>query len=88
MGTTLVGIWTEYGSMSVMETLGLCEAMRGATGDKLREIYIYWLYQTIRRTQFVTGIETKQGVRVRVGTWSIFNLSVSMFLQCRQTTIF
>ena len=28
----------------------------------------------------MTGIETKQGVRVRVGTWSIFNLSVSMFL--------
>ena len=57
-GKTLVGIWTEYGSMSVMETLGLCEAMRGATGDKLQEIYIYWLYQTIRRTHFVTGIET------------------------------
>ena len=60
---------------------------RQATRD-LYLLLVIWLYQTIRRTQFVTGIETKQGVRVRVGTWSIFNLSVSMFLQCRQTTIF
>ena len=42
-----------------METLGLhlYEAMRGATGDKLREIYIYyWLYgynQIIRRTNSI-----------------------------------
>ena len=53
MGKTLVGIWTEYGSMSVMETLGLhlYEAMRGATGDKLQEIYIYyWLYGYIRQS--------------------------------------
>ena len=53
-------IW-EYGCHGNIGSL--CdEAMRGSTGDKLREIYIYWLYQTIRRTQFVTGIETKQGV--------------------------
>ena len=44
-------IW-EY--LSVMETSDLYEAERGATGDKLQEIYIYWLYQTIRRTQFVS----------------------------------
>ena len=51
-------IW-EY--LSVMETSDLYEAERGATGDKLQEIYIYWLYQTIRRTHFVTGIE-KQNI--------------------------
>ena len=73
-------IW-EY--LSVMETSDLYEAERGATGDKLQEIYIYWLYQTIRRTQFVTKQWVEHLHFECIYQYQCFYLWCCLYLLCR-----